>query len=103
MPIGTERDMDSVLQGALYRNRRRRLSRVILGKLTPWSTGLVVTAGQYVSAENGTAAFLATTSGTTGATAPTGRTTNDGGVTWVRADIQSLLQFLNTSPNTPTP
>jgi len=93
--------MDATMQGALYRNRRRRQSRQILQSLTPWSSGLVVTAGQYVSSENGTAAFKATTSGTTGATSPTGQTTNDGGVIWVRADIQSLLQFLNTSPPTP--
>ena len=88
----------ATMQGALYRNRRRRLARLLLGKLTAWTTGLVVTAGQYVSGENGTAAFKATTSGTTAGTGPL----TDTGVTFVRADIQSLLQFLN-STTLPTP
>lgn len=88
-------------QGALYRNRRHRLSRVILQSLTPWRTGLVVIVGQYVSSENGTSAYEATTSGTTGATAPTGRSTNDGGVTWVKVGVQALLRFLNTGAPTP--
>jgi hypothetical protein len=101
MPIGMERDMaayTSQQQAAMYRNRRRRLARVILQALTPWATGLTVTAGQYVSGENGTALFKATTSGVTAGTGPL----SDGGVTWVRADIQSLLAFLNVT-NLPTP
>lgn len=94
--------MDAQTQGALYRNRRRRLSRVILQSLTPWSSGLNVTAGQYVSSENGTTPWLAQNSGVSGATVPTGTgLQSDGAVTWLRVDIQSLLQFLNTEVPTP--
>jgi hypothetical protein len=94
--------MDATMQGALYRNRRRRLSRVILGKLTRWSTGLTVTEGDYVSSENGTSAWVAQNSGVSGATAPTGTgSQSDGVITWLKVDVQSLLQFLNTSPPTP--
>jgi hypothetical protein len=53
-----------------------------------------VAAGQYVSSENGTAAFEATSSGTTGATFGVG-------VTFVRAYIQSLFRM--SSVPTPTP
>lgn len=86
--------MDATTQGALLRNRNRRITRQILQSLTPWTTGLTVTAGQYVSSENGTSPWVARNSGVTGATAPTGQgAVSDGVVTWVRADIQSLLQF----------
>lgn len=94
--------MDVTMQGALYRNRRRRQSRQILQSLTPWRSGLACTAGQYVSSENATSPWLAQNSGVTGATAPTGTgRQSDGVVTWLRVDIQSLLQFLNSSPPTP--
>lgn len=96
-------NLSATTQGALLRNRNRRMTRIILQNLTPWSPGLVVTAGQYVSSENGTAPWLATSSGISGATAPTGpmRTFNDGGVTWVRADIQSLLTYRYSGAPTP--
>ena len=75
----------------------------VLKKLTPWSHGLSVTKGQYVSAENGTAAFLATNSATTGTNTPSGQSFKDGtsGVTWQRADIMSLLTYLYTGAPTP--
>jgi len=75
----------------------------VLKKLTPWSEGLTVSQGQYVSAENGNAAFLATDGGTTGNTSPTGQSAKDGssGVTWQRVDIQSLLTYLYTGAPTP--
>ena len=94
--------ISSAQQAALYYARRRRLAVTVMQTLTPWSHGLVVTAGQYVTSENGNAPFLATSSGTTGATAPAGAgAINDGGVNWVRADIQSLLQFLYSGAPTP--
>ncbi len=90
------------MQGALYYARRRRLALTVMQKLTPWANGLTVTAGDYVTSENGNAPFLATTSGTTGTTAPAGTgAIYDGGVHWVRADIQSLLQYLYTGAPTP--
>jgi hypothetical protein len=93
---------DRTQQGALYFNRRRRKANAILASLTAWSSGLTVTAGQYVSSESGTSPWLATSSGTTGATAPSGQGSfNDGGVLWVRADILALLQFLFTGAPTP--
>lgn len=98
--------MDSTMAGALYRNRRRRLSRVILGNLTAFTSGLTVTEGDYVSSENGTSAWQAQNSGVSGATAPTqvnGRQVSDGTITWTLVSIQSLLAFLNSPPPTPTP
>lgn len=91
------------MQGALLRARKRRIARQILQSLTPWSSGLVVSAGQYVSAENQTSAWLAVTSGTTGASSPTGQAVlfDDGGVSWTRADVQSLLQYQYSGAPTP--
>lgn len=92
------------MQGALLRARKRRIARQILQSLTPWSgPGLSVQAGQYVSAENQTSAWLAVTNGTTGADAPTGQAVlfDDGGVSWTRADVQSLLKYQYVSPPTP--
>lgn len=91
-------------QAALYYARRRRLALSILQKLTPWSEGLSVTEGQYVS--SGGAPFIASHDGTTGPNAPFGQVFVDGydgsgGVTWVRADTQSLLQFLYSGAPTP--
>lgn len=96
--------MDAQMQGALFRARKRRIARQILQSLTPWSgPGLSVTAGQYVSAENGTSAWLAVTSGTTGADAPTGQAIlfSDGEVSWTRADVQSLLKYQYSGAPTP--
>jgi hypothetical protein len=98
----TTMGLSAQTQGALLRMRNRRVARQILQSLTAWSTGLTVTEGEYVSSENGTSPWLATSSGTTGATAPTGQGAfNDGGVQWVRADIQSLLTFKFTGAPTP--
>ena len=90
-------------QAALYFARRRRMANSVLKKLTPWAEGLTITAGQYVSAENGTAAFLATDDGTTGPNSPTGQNFKDGssGVTWRRVDLMSLLTYLYTGAPTP--
>lgn len=88
-------------QGALYRARRRRLARLLLQRLTPWTPGLNCSAGDYVSSEAGTAAFVAGNSGVTGSIAPTGQQANDGAITWTRADIQSLLRFGFTGLPTP--
>lgn len=90
------------MQGALLRARNRRITRVILQGLTAWRSGLVVAAGDYVSSENGTSPWIAATSGTTGATAPTGEGVHsDGAVSWLRVDIQSLLRFKYSPPPTP--
>lgn len=88
-------------QAGLYRARRRRQARLLLSQLTPWRSGLVVTEGQLVSSENGTSAYQAQNGGTTGAVAPTGRSTNDGAVLWVKFDTLALLQYLNSSLPTP--
>jgi hypothetical protein len=96
--------MDATMQGALLRARKRRIARQILQSLTPWSgPGLSVTAGQYVSSENGTSAWLAATTGTTGSQAPTGQAVlfDDGGVSWTRADVQSLLKYQYSGAPTP--
>jgi len=94
--------MTRARQAALYYARRRRLALTVMQTLTPWSVGLSVTEGQYVTSENGNAPFQATSTGVTGSTAPVGTgAINDGGVNWVRADIQSLLQFLYSGAPTP--
>ncbi len=95
--------MTTQMQGVLYRMRRRRLARVVLQSLTAWAPGLVVAAGQYVSSQSGNVAYVATSSGTTGATMPVGQSANDGGVSWILVDIQFLLNFLNSGAPTPTP
>lgn len=90
--------------GGLYHmRRRRRMANIVLQQLTPWSSGLDVTAGDYVSSESGNSPWLATSSGTTGDRPPYGQGAfSDGGVDWVRADIMSLLQFLYTGVPSPT-
>jgi hypothetical protein len=88
-------------QGARFRNTKMRKARQILQGLTPWSAGLSVTECDYVSAESGNAAFIAGSTGVTGATSPTGQVTSDGVIVWTRADIASLLQFLYTGAPTP--
>ena len=91
------------MQGSLLRARKRRIARQILQSLTAWTSGLSVQAGQYVSSENGTSAWLAATTGTTGSQAPTGQAVlfDDGGVSWTRADLPSLLKYQYVSPPTP--
>lgn len=94
--------LQSQLQGVLYRMRKRRLSRVLLQSLTPWSSGLVCEAGQYVSVANATMVYRALTTGTAGDTEPSGgRTASDGNVAWVLVDIQSLLQYQYSGLPTP--
>jgi hypothetical protein len=89
-------------QSALYYARRRRRVQLILQSLTPWSPGLAIAAGEYVSSENGSSPWLALTTGTTGASTPYGRGEfNDSGVIWTRADIMSLWQFAFTGAPTP--
>jgi hypothetical protein len=89
-------------QGGLYYARQRRKANALLQALTPWSAGLPVTAGQYVSSENGNTPWVATGSGTTGATAPSGQgVVNDGAVSWRRVDTLYLLRYLYTGVPTP--
>jgi hypothetical protein len=89
-------------QAGMLRNRNRRITRQILQSLTRWTTGLSVEAGDYVSSESDTTPWIAQNSGVTGPTAPTGQgSVNDGVVTWVRADIPSLLQFKFSGAPTP--
>lgn len=96
--------MDSTMQGALLRNRNRRRTRQILQSLVLWSEGLAVSAGDYVSSDNATTAWIAQNSGVTGATAPSianGLRVSDGSITWVNAPVQSLLKFLYSGAPTP--
>jgi hypothetical protein len=73
-------------QAGLYYARKNTRARVRVSNLTPWSAGLVitsgmVTAGTYVQSFG--QAYIATSSGTTGATAPSGNSASyDGGVHW---------------------
>ena len=89
-----------VMQGALYRQRRNHRANSVVATLTAWSHSLVVSAGQYV--QNDGNAYVALTSGTTGATAPTGVTTgvlNDGAVHWQFVNNKTFLT--NPTPSTP--
>lgn len=88
-------------QAALYYARRRRLSRLVLGNLTPWSTGLAVTKGQYVqNAGNG---YQALGTGTTGATAPVQARgqQSDGTITWQYIDTAMFADMVFVAPSTP--
>lgn len=88
-------------QSGLYFARKRRLARVVISKLTAWQAGLAVTAGQYV--QNIDTAYKATTSGTTGATAPTHARgiVSDGTVSWLRVDSAAMNRFVFNAPPTP--
>ena len=52
--------------------------------ITAWAQGQTITSGQKRTSDANTRVYVATSSGTTGSTAPTGTGTgiNDGGVTW---------------------
>ena len=87
-------------QLAMYRQRRNHAANAVVGTLTAWSHGLVVTAGMYV--QNDGNAYVALTSGTTGTIAPVGVTTaalNDGGVEWQFVNNRTFLT--NQTPSTP--
>lgn len=90
-------------QSALYYARRRRIARQVLQSLTAWTSGLSVVTGQYVSSENQTSAWLAVTSGITGASAPTGQAVlfDDGGVSWTKTDVSLLSRFQFSGAPTP--
>lgn len=87
------------MQGGLYYARRQRLARLILQNLPQWANGVVTASGHYV--KNLDTAYVAISSGTTGATAPvqTHGSVSDGGVIWQRVDTLSLLAYLyQTAP-----
>ena len=70
-------------QAAAWRIRKYNRSRIFTQNLTPWSSGLPVTIGDYVQSFN--LAWQAQNTGTTGATAPNnanGNTVSDGAVKW---------------------
>jgi hypothetical protein len=87
----------------LYYARRLRRARVVQQNLTPWSSGLSVSAGQYV--QNAGLAFQAQNSGTTGHDAPTqaAGVFDDGspGISWLAIPTTALIDFILTAPPTP--
>jgi len=88
-------------QAGLYYARRRRLARLIIQNLTPWSSGLIVTQGQYVqNIDNG---YLALNSATTGTVPPTHTQgqASDGAVTWQLIDQPAFAQMIFSPPPTP--
>ncbi len=88
-------------QAGMYYARKRRRARRIIQSLTPWSAGLSVTQGHYVSYLDN--AYQALSSGTTGSTPPTnysGRQ-SDGTITWQYVDPASLSKYLFTGAPTP--
>jgi hypothetical protein len=90
------------MQGALYRNRRRRLARVLMATITAWSAALVVEAGQFVTVDNGNTLLLAQSSATTGAVEPASPTYPDN-VAWSVASQMQLLAFQYAPDGVPTP
>ncbi|HUZ34020.1 MAG TPA: hypothetical protein VMV19_18215 [Xanthobacteraceae bacterium] len=80
--------------------RLNRMARVTVQNLTPWSAGLVVSAGEYIT--NVSLAYQALNSGTTAGTqGPTqyGQFTDAGGVTWLFVPTQAFVRI----PNPATP
>jgi hypothetical protein len=86
---------------ALYAMRRRRALNLLFLTVTPWSAGLTVTTGQYVSI--GQTLWQATSTGTSGATKPINSGDSDGGVTWVKQAIMSIWQYRYATSAVPTP
>jgi hypothetical protein len=82
------------MQAGMFWARRNTRARAAVQALTPWSSGLTITAGEYVQSFG--SAYIAITSGTTGSTAPSGTTgnINDGGITWQFVVAQSLPNVL---------
>jgi hypothetical protein len=87
------------VQAATYYNRRRRVARALQQKAVPWAHSLTVTKGEYVT--HAGHLFRATSSGTTGVTAPKGTNSSDGAVSWSLADARALEQFLFKGVPTP--
>ncbi len=85
-------------QAAMRTIRKNHRATAILQSLPVWASGKTATAGQYCQSLG--SAYIAVTSGTTGATAPTGTsgTVSDGGVDWQYVFPKSLLQFLYAAP-----
>jgi hypothetical protein len=82
--------MSEAAQAAMYYQRKLRRSRALVQALPKWSTGLVIVAGEFVQSEGN--AYRATTSGTTGATAPSGYTVAfDGTVHWAYVNTRSIV------------
>lgn len=98
--------ISALTQATLYRNRRRSLAKRLGDGLKPFAAGLTVTTGVYVRTTdvhlNTIAIFVATSSGTSGATAPkpnTNAVQSDGLVNWQWVNTQILL----TLATIPTP
>jgi hypothetical protein len=81
------------------RNRKHRLERLLVGKLTPWKAGLTVAQGDYVNVY--AIPYIATNGGVSGAAQPHGYSSSDGVVTWVRVSPASLLKYLFRQAPTP--
>jgi hypothetical protein len=81
------------MQGALYRNRRRRLARLLMQtKVSAWQASAVVEDGMFVTTDNGNTLLQAQSSGTTGSVAPTYPTYSDT-VKWIAVSSQGLLSY----------
>jgi hypothetical protein len=81
------------MQGALYRNRRRRLARLLMQtQVTAWTANVEVEEGIFVTTDNGTTLLQAQSSGTTGSVAPTCPTYADR-VKWAVVSSQVLLSY----------
>jgi hypothetical protein len=95
--------LNATNQAGMFAARKRARQRRVLSLITQWTSGLTVTSGDYVVlADN--SLWLATSSGTSGASfVVTGNQANDGGVTWTRADIQSLQIYVTDLQVPPTP
>jgi hypothetical protein len=89
-------------QTVAFFQRKRSKARRVIQELTPWSSGLVVTGGQFVT--NAGSAYKALNSGTTGASAPTQTQGqhSDGAVTWQFVD-PAFFSTLLFDTSLPTP
>jgi hypothetical protein len=91
---------------SFYARKAHRLSRLVLQSLVPFSVGLTVTEGDFISSDLGSTLWIAQNSGTSGATAPTianGRTVQiDGSILWQPSDLAILARYVFQAPPQPT-
>jgi hypothetical protein len=87
-----------------FSRKKRRMAQIVLQSLVPFSVGLTVATGDYISSENRISAWVAMNPGTSADPAPTGTgiQVDGGGISWGKVDTALLARFVNNAPPQPT-